>query len=102
LQRLLEIDGLERLQQTLAGWVEDALHRGEMNRNPVWSESVAVGNPEFLAAFRNTASDMRHHKINEEDGICALREMTSPYSSSSAHKIGHLRGENRRFLYNIG
>jgi len=50
LQRLLEIDGLERLQQTLTRWVEDALHRGELKRNPVWSESVAVGNPEFLEA----------------------------------------------------
>lgn len=57
LQRLLDIDGLERLQQTRAGWVDDALRGAAMKRDPVWSQSVAVGSPEFLESLRRSASD---------------------------------------------
>jgi putative transposase len=84
LQRLLDIDGLERLQQTLAGWVASALHPAALKRDPVWSESVAVGNPEFLEAFRSSASHLRHREISSDDGICSLREKPSPYEVGSA------------------
>jgi putative transposase len=84
LQRLLDIDGLERLQQTLAGWVGSALHPAALKRDPVWSESVAVGNPEFLEAFRSSASHLRHREISSDDGICSLREKPSPYEVGSA------------------
>ena len=101
LQQLLEIDGLERLQQTLAGWVDDAPHRGELERDPIWSESVAVGNREFLEACRNTAGALRHREVDGEDGHCSLRELAPPYSVNSGRKIEHLSGENRHFLGNI-
>jgi len=101
LQRLLEIDGLERLQQTLAEWVADALHRGELQRDPVWSESVAVGNREFLEACRRTAGALRHREIDGEDGHLSLRELAPPYNVNSGREIEHLSGENRRFLGNM-
>ncbi|MGM0658965.1 MAG: hypothetical protein ACQET0_10360 [Pseudomonadota bacterium] len=60
LQRLFIIDGLEKLQQTLVGWVEDALQHAAIKRDPVWSESVAAGTPEFLESFRRSARDTSH------------------------------------------
>jgi hypothetical protein len=99
-QRLLDIDGLERLQQTLAGWVGSVLHQAELKRDPVWTESIAVGNPEFLEAFQSSASHLRHSQFSRENGICSLREGPSPYEVGSAHEIGHLRGENRQLLVN--
>lgn len=35
-----------------------------------------------------------------DNGICSLREKPSAYEVGSACKIGHPRGENRRFLGN--
>jgi len=75
LQRLPAVDGIDRLQQTLAGWANDALHRGELKRDPVWSESVAVGNREFLEACRRTAGALRHLEVDGQRlALLAARE----------------------------
>ena len=103
LQRLLELDGLEALQQTLAGWVDDTLRGRALKPDPVWSQSVAVGSPEFLESFQQSTSDARHREIDRENGKWSLREMPSGYSADSEGEMGHLliqsevlvRGENR-------
>jgi len=79
---------------------EKRLLYAEMKRDPAWSESVAVGNSEFLEAFQSSASHLRHREISTDDGICSLHENQSPYDAGSADKIGHPRGENRIFLSN--
>jgi len=40
----------------------------------------------------------RRREINGEHGNCSLHRVPSLYNVTSAHKIGHSRGENRRFL----
>jgi len=94
LQRLLELNGLQRLQQTLVRWVDDTLQDHALERDPVWSQSVAVGSPEFLESIRQSASDARHREIDRENGKWSLREMSSAYNSDFDGEIGHLRGEN--------
>jgi len=89
LERLLAVDGIDRLQQTLAGWANDALHRGELKHDPVWNESVAVGNSEFSAACRRTAGALRHLEVDGQDGHCSLRENALPYRVNIARKIKH-------------
>lgn len=93
---MFDIGGLEQLQQSLAGWVEDALQRTEIKRDPVWSESVAVGNPEFLESFRRSAPDTRHRSIEGEEDQFSLRENPPTYDANSDRENSHLGGENRR------
>ena len=78
-QRLLELDGLQRLQQTLAGWVDAALRDTAPTRVPAWSQSVAVGSTKFLETFRRSAPNLRHRAIDGQDGQWSLREMPSPF-----------------------
>jgi len=67
--------------------VDDALHRGELKRDPVWSESVALENREFLEAFRSAAIELGHREIDGADGNCSLHEMPSPRSVGSAKTL---------------
>ena len=94
LQHLLELNGLQRLQQTLARWVDDTLRDPALEREPVWSQSVAVGSPEFLESIRQSVSGARYREIGTENGKWSLREMSSAYNSDFKGEIGHLRGEN--------
>jgi len=49
--RLCQLHGcsdLNTLQQLRFKWVEDALKHGILQREGIWSDSVAVGNESFL------------------------------------------------------
>lgn len=35
------------------GWIDEAIARSELARQSKWSESVAVGSPDFVAAIKH-------------------------------------------------
>src|SRR3990172_10267337 len=52
LTELLWMKGVEQLQTAYAQWVAEALRSGRAQREPMWSESVAVGCREFVERVR--------------------------------------------------
>jgi putative transposase len=49
---LLKLDDAGQLRRVSRQWVTDKLAEGATGREPEWSDSIAVGNREFLEAFR--------------------------------------------------
>mgnify|MGYP006309554523 CR=1 FL=1 len=43
------------------GWVKEALHKGNLTRDAVWSSNIATGKPEFVEKIKR-----RLHKIKTQ------------------------------------
>ena len=77
----LGLEHVSRLAGVHAAWVEAALRAGEQNRQPEWTESLAVGRREFVEQIGNElgecARDRHVEGIGEE--VHVLRERSPPY-----------------------
>ena len=49
---LLGIPSIETLRVSHGRWVEEALRRAELSREPKWTESVAVGGRNFVETVK--------------------------------------------------
>jgi putative transposase len=86
-QALAEVLGIElrHLAEAHREWVEEALRTGGQQRDPRWSESVAVGGREFVEGVRRELGDRgRYRQIEEEGGVHVLREAAAAYGGHSA------------------
>jgi putative transposase len=75
---------LERLRRMHGENVMAALVAGEMQREGMWTENVAVGSREFVETVKETLKNHRRREIAEadENGSWVLREHTDyPYTS---------------------
>jgi putative transposase len=100
-KRLMELSNIaigDELSRTYTGWVDEILNSGESARDSKWTESVAVGNMQFI------------DRVGEELGIRAagryiiksgasyeLKEPDVSYSHDSGVKTGTLSPENTYF-----
>ncbi len=79
LTEVLGMTSVEQLQATHAQWVAAALRAGRGQREPIWSESVAVGRREFVervqgelgikAQYREVVSDGQAHVLREPPAV---------------------------------
>ena len=81
-ERLTDLLGFgdpAEMRRAHAGLVQDAIAKGEMRREPRWTESVAVGESEFLKSFREVirADNPGRQIIETADGY-QLREAAEP------------------------
>jgi putative transposase len=71
---------LEQLAATHRQWVEGALRNYRQEREPLWSESVAVGGHEFVEGVQRHLVDRgRYRQIEEISGLHILREAPETY-----------------------
>jgi putative transposase len=71
---------LSVLAKTHLEWVEAALRHAELQRQARWTESVAVGGPEFVAAVqRRLGSSALHREIVQLGNAHVLREEAGVY-----------------------
>jgi putative transposase len=52
LGELLSVTDGAAIQLARRGWVEEAVRRNSLERDSCWSESLAVGNEEFIAGVK--------------------------------------------------
>lgn len=72
---------LSQLAEAHSRWIETALRTRARQRDPQWSESVAVGGREFVESVQRTLGDRgRYRKIEEAAGMHSLREAAATYS----------------------
>lgn len=78
---------IEGLAEAHAEWIEAALASGDREREPKWSESVAVGRRAFVEEVKRVlASRARYRRIAEDDGASVLRDGDGEYGTISGPK----------------
>ena len=68
-------------------WVERILGNGSSCRNPLWTESIAVGDEEFILSTKaKLGVKATGRKPNETDSGFKLKEPSIPYNHLFAHE----------------
>lgn len=74
--------------------VQDSVEKGKLRREPIWTESIAVGQPEFLESFQKAIrSENPGRRILETADGCQLREAQGAYSLLFEGEKSHLSVE---------
>lgn len=90
IERLAQIfgtsrDDLKRLHKT---WIEEYLILNKMERESRWTESIAIGNRDYVEKIQNQLGvKAKGRKIIEKNGSFELKEKHSPYNKILPPKI---------------
>jgi len=80
---------LEEVRRNLEAMLRERIEQDELKREPCWTESLAVGSPEFVKRIQPLILSRRETEIVEEQaGLWVLKEEETPYSSDLGSKIG--------------
>ena len=97
-KRLRELVGVgvgDELSPTYKGWVDEILTSGEPAREGKWTESVAVGNKQFIEVVKEKlGSGAAGRDIRKSGASYELREPGVSYSYDFGVKNGTLSPEN--------
>jgi putative transposase len=81
LMELLNIGHYQQLRQLHNGWMESMLDSPDHARDPIWSNSIAVGSREYVNGIKVALGISGQYKqITEADGSWVLREPLMPYT----------------------
>jgi putative transposase len=95
---LLDAKGMDGFRNTYRGFVEEALDRKRNERDPRWTESIAVGSEVFVKATKERLGIKAiGREIVGADGSCELREEEASYRTVFDPENGGLRQENTFF-----
>ena len=95
LMQLLGVKSVPELRTLRSEWIEQAIRKGQLARDPIWTESVAVGSREFLQKIQvSLGGKMKAGEIITGDdgrGLSALRRARRPYLGTFKVEIDDLR-----------
>lgn len=101
LTELLDIKNMDELKKTYRGWVEEALEKQSRQRQPRWTESIAVGSEAFV---RDTKEKLGIRATGREvigaDGSYVLQESEAGYEANFSTKNVRLR-EKTTFYWDV-
>jgi putative transposase len=81
----------EKLAALQNQWIEGTLARGRPEREPQWSEAVAVGRRSFVEGVRDGLGTRAVHRhVQDGNGAWVLRDPTAPYRPRSSAKMALL------------
>jgi putative transposase len=81
----------ERLAVVQNDWIESTLARGDLERQEQWSEAVAVGRRAFVEEVQQAlGARARYRRVEDVDGVSALRDGDVPYSPHLGPGIARL------------
>ena len=87
LMRLLNVNSLEGLVALQNRLLNEEIENSR--RNPIWTESIAVGDAEYLQEIRrNLGARGTYRTIENDDGFHVLRELSPHYRTISGIKLG--------------
>jgi putative transposase len=79
--RLLECGSAQELRRRLALRAEQTLAEQDVRREPVWTESLAVGRPDYLLRIKQALGPRATGRaLAEACGVGVLQEEAAPYS----------------------
>ena len=78
---------LERVQKNLEASLAEALAREQVRRETCWSESLAVGSPDFVKRMQPLILSRQETEIAQgQEGVWALGEAAAPYGQKAGPK----------------
>jgi len=96
LMDLLNIEREEVLKSAYEEWIREALNVRTAGREPMWTESVAVGGKDFVERIKDKLGARAcSRRTEKENSDFVLYEMRHPYSSSFAREKDTLRNSIR-------
>ncbi len=87
LLRLIGCRDVMEMRELHRHWVEEALKRGDLQRDERWSKSLAVGRPEFVKRFqKDLGVTARYRTVIEQTDFSSLRDDSGSYYVDFAGK----------------
>ena len=90
LMLLCGIQSSEQLSLLHRQWIGESLAVSSNTKEPVWSESLAVGSRHFLEDIKKMLLDNNNRDIVTSGEISTLREPISFSAACSIHPLGHV------------
>ena len=83
---LMNIKEFDRLCETYRNWVDSAIMRGEIKRQPLWTGSIAVGDNVYVKKVKDQMGYKAiGRKVVENGDSFVLREPQTSYQSMSGN-----------------
>ncbi len=90
---LCELLGVDesRLARAHREWIESKVRQGNLEREPLWSEAVAVGRRSFVEQVQEElGARARYRQIDDVDGMSVLRDSAGAYGCNSDGEMPRL------------
>jgi len=95
----LKRHNFKRYQQVYKGWIENELKSAQLGREPVWTQSLAVGHKDYIKGVKlELGMAARHRSIVEENDVYGLKEPVMPYATHLECEMDILNAENAILL----
>ena len=92
---LFNISSIEELRKTYRGWVEESLETWGRERQPRWTESIAVGDEGYVGDVKgNLGIRAMGREVIGVNGSYELREPETSYKADFGQENDGLRQEN--------
>ena len=98
LTELLNVGGIEELQERSRERVEEALLGEKSVRDEKWTRSIAVGSEEFVKQMQEMLGEkVTKRRVQEAGGVYELREPAAAYGYNFGHNNEALSAKNSYF-----
>jgi putative transposase len=99
LTELFGVSRFQRYQELHQGWLENKLTSVQLKREPVWTQSLAVGHRDYVEGVRMALGLRGQYRSVVKGGTgYVLKEPGMPYTVHSACEMDVLRAENAVFI----
>jgi len=99
LLELFEVTHFEQYQQIHKGWIEVALKAKDNQRISTWTQTLAIGNPDYVAKVKAALGVTgKHRAVADEDGAHMLKEPFTSYMVHLRHEKQALSDDNTIIL----
>lgn len=98
----MNIMEMDRLRETYRNWVDSAIMRGDIKRQPQWTRSIAVGDKVYVEKVKDQMGYKAiGRKVIENGDSFVLKEIQQPYQSIFDKAI-RLEPENHTIYWQKG
>ena len=98
---LMNIREIDRLRETYRNWVDSAIMRGDIKRQPQWTGSIAVGGKVYVEKVKDQMGYTAiGRKVVENGDSFLLREPQISYQSISDKAVGLQPEDNTIYWQN--
>ena len=95
LMELMNISEIDRFCETYRNWVDAAIMRGDINRQPQWTEGIAVGDKVYVEKVKDQMGYKAiGRKVVEDRDSFVLKETQQSYQSISNKAKGVKQADN--------
>jgi len=102
LMELMNIREIEQLLETYRNWVDAAIMKGNISRQPQWTESIAVGSKVYVEKVKDQMGYKAiGRKVIENRDSFVLKETQQPYQGISDKAI-QVQPEDNTFFWQNG